>query len=78
MTIEEFNRRKKKIEEMKQEQARAEGAYAQALAQLKTLGADSIGEGERMLADYIHKKERSERELSNLLEEFEELTKDLA
>lgn len=74
MTIDEFNATKKKIETMKQEAAKTQGAYEQALNALKQYGASTIEEAEAILLKMRKKEDRLQEELNDLLAEFEKAT----
>lgn len=73
MTIEEFKKAKGKIEEMKQQQAKAQGGFEQAVEQLKSFGISEIGAAEKLLIEYTEKRKKDEKELATLFQEFEEL-----
>ena len=78
MAKEEFEAKRKKIYTLKEQIAKNQGAFDQAMTALKEYGVASVAEAERVLTDYESKEAKAKAELSTLLAEFDGLSRDIA
>jgi len=78
VTVEEFQRIKKKVESLQQEVSEAKGVLQTHLAKLKEeFECDSVEEAEALLEELKGKAESSEQQYTELMDEFREKYGDL-
>ena len=78
-TIEELNRLRQKVETLKAESARAEGALGQVMQRLKVeFGCDSIEQAETKLKTLTKDADRAESEFTEAYDDFLKQHPDLA
>ena len=75
--LDEFNRLKRDVDNLKEEEAKAQGAIESLTKSLKEFGCTDVKSAEKKLAEMDKKITKSEKEYTHLLEEFRKKWKNL-